>query len=313
VEKILLKFGLGVNVNEKALEAARKSLEAERLGIDFVWVSDVPNGLYAPIVASAIAAKTKKIRIGLGLISPFLHTPAQIANCLQTLYEAYGERFELCIGPGDRSQLRRVGINLSQQIGITAHLLNAKKQIRKILRRNRVKVRIWLGAQGPKLLEASRLFNGVLLNLAHPKLIEWAINKVGPVKNDAFEFGVYAPSYVYRDFDPNIYKLLRASAAVVALGTHKTILERLNLTEEIAKANRRLDAGSSFSSVLAGIPRRTVELFSIFKSSSEIEQYLLEISKMKIKHMVFSYPQNHSEKTVKELATALKDHKRKHA
>jgi len=75
-----LKFGLGVNANETITEIIEKSVEAERLEIDYVWVSDLLAQLYAPAVASAIAGKTRKIRIGLGLISPLLHTPNQIAT-----------------------------------------------------------------------------------------------------------------------------------------------------------------------------------------------------------------------------------------
>lgn len=305
-----MRFGLGVNANETVQEIVKKSVEAERLGIDYVWVADVPVQRYAPTVASAIAANTKKIRIGLGLLSPFLHVSVQIANSFCTLVEAYGERFELCIGPGDRDQLKRVGISLSHPMGIGNYLSKAKNQIEKTLRKNNVKSRIWLGAQGPKMLEIAQSFDGVLLNYAQPNLIRWAIDKIGQVKRKTFHLGVYAPSYVYRDFDSNSYNLLRISSAVVALGAPKTILKRLNLHEKILEAKNKLNAGFIIESILDGIPLKTIELFSIFKSSTELEKYLSEISKMKIEYVVFGYPQNFSEKTVIELAQALKSYRK---
>lgn len=299
-----MKFGLGVNANETTREIVKKSIEAERLGIDYVWIADVPVQLYAPTVASAIAANTRKIQIGVGLLSTFLYAPNHIANSFATLIEAYGERFELLIGPGDKDQLKRVGLSMAHPV--PDYILKSKHQIEKTLSKNTVKGRIWLGAQGPKMLKIAKFFDGVLLNYAHPNLVKWAINKIGRVKTKRFQFGVFAPSYVYSDFDQNVHGFLRISSAVVALGAPRTILKRIGLHEKIVEAKKKLDSGLAIKSILDDIPLKTVEFFSIFKPSSQLGTYLSELSKMKVEHMVFSYPQNFSEKTIKELAQALK-------
>lgn len=304
-----MKFGLGMNANETVAEIVRKSILAEKQGLDFVWVSDVPVQHYAPAVAAAIAQNTKNLRIGVGLLSVFLHTPIQIANSLATLIEVYGERFELCIGPGDRNLLKSVGVPISHPTGIANYLLNAKKQIEKILRKSTLKCRIWLGAQGPRMLRKSKFFDGVLLNYARPDLINWAIDMVGPPRRKNFQFGVFQSSYVYSDFDPEIYNLLRISSAIVALGAPKSVLRNLGLVEEAAEAKRKLGSGNSFASVANQISVKTMELFSIFKSSSELGKYLSELSKMRVNHVVFGYPQNFSEKTILELAQALNSHR----
>jgi len=303
-----MKFGLGVNANETITEIVRKTVEAEKLGIDYVWVSDVPVQLYAPTVASAIAANTRKIQIGLGLLSVFLHTPVQIANSVSTLVEAYGERFELCIGPGDRNLLKSVGVPLYHSRGVGNYLLDAKKQIETTLWKNKVKCRMWLGVQGPKMLEISKFFDGVLLNYAQPDLIKWAVDKVGSVKRKDFQFGIFSSSYVYQDFNPKIYNLLRISSAIVALGASKVVLESLSLSEKIVEAKKKLDNGATIASIIDHIPLKTIELFSIFKPATELGEYLSKISKMKVGHVVFGFPQNFSEKTIKELAQALKSY-----
>jgi 5,10-methylenetetrahydromethanopterin reductase len=105
-------YGLSINANETIKEIVEKRIEMEKLDFDYVWIADVPTQRYSPTVASAIAKK-QKIKIGLGLLNPFLHTPNQIASSLITLIEFHGNRFELCIGPGDRDQLRRTGILIS--------------------------------------------------------------------------------------------------------------------------------------------------------------------------------------------------------
>lgn len=301
-----MKFCLGVNANETVPEAVGKSVEAERLGLDCVWVSDAPTQRYAPTVAAAVAAKTRKIKIGLGLISPFLHSPLQIATCFRTLVEAHGERFELCIGSGDRNLLKRVGVPLFHSLGVVNYLMKAKEEITQALQKEKVDSKIWLGAQGPRMLENARHFDGILLNYAQPNLIKWAINEVGTAKDKDFEFGIFSPSYVYADYDPKIHRLLRIAGATVALGASKTILKRLELFQEVAEAKEKLEAGAMITSVMNEVSRKAVDMFSIFKNASELGEYLKEISAMGVEYVVFSYPQNHSMKTVRELAQALK-------
>jgi len=306
LEKIFLKYGLGVNVNETIHDTVEKSALAERLGYDYVWVSDVPEQRYAPVVASAIASRTKRIKIGLGLLSPFVHSPMQIASSVITLVETYGNRFELCLGPGDRNQLRRIGIDLSQLGGISERLLAARRDIENVLQKQEVKCAIWLGAQGPKMLGIARSFDGVLLNYGSPDLLEWAVDQIGHVKAQDFEFGVYALSYVYAKHNPNVYNLLKASCAAVALGASRSILKKLSIYKEVAKARRESEAGVSLESISASVNTRLVEFFSIHKHPSELNAYLAKLSKIGIENVVFGYPQDYSKMTVRELSRALR-------
>lgn len=303
---MFLKYGLGVNVNETIHDTVEKSALAERLGYDYVWVSDVPEQRYAPVVASAIAAGTKRIRIGLGLLSPFVHSPLQIASSVITLVESYGNRFELCLGPGDRNQLKRIGIDLSQLKGTPERLLAAKTDIENIFKKQGLKCTIWLGAQGPRMLRVARSFDGVLLNYGSPDLLTWAVDQIGRVKAQDFQLGVYALSYVYAKRDPRVHNLLKASCATVAQGASRPILEKLNLYKKVAKAIRESDAGASLEPVLDTVSTRLVESFSIHKHSSELDAYLARLTKIGVEHIVFGYPQDYSEETVQELSQALK-------
>lgn len=301
-----MKFGLSVNTNETTSEIVEKCVLAERLGIDSVWVSDVPVQLFAPAVAAAVAENTRKIRIGLGLISAFLHSPNHIAQSVITLIEAYGERFELCVGPGDRNLLERAGVSTRPSTGVKHYFKDVFRQIRTLLGRKGMRCKFWLGAQGPVMLETSGFYDGVMLNYAHPEIIKWAIDRVKPRRPRDFQFGIYAPSYVYREFNPEIHKLLRMSSAVVALGASDTVLERLDLRDPMAESKHKFSQGGSVKAVLESVPNKAIDLFSISKSSAELGSYLSELSFRGVQHVVFSYPQNHSAKTVKDLAQALR-------
>jgi len=300
-----LNYGLAVNINETTTEIIKKSIQAEQLGLDYVWIADTPAQRYPFTAASAIAANTKTLRLGLGLLSPFLYAPEQIANGFSTLVETYGNRFELLIGPGDRYQLQRVGVSLSHLQGITNYILDSKKKIEKRLRENRIKGKVWLGAQGPRMLGIAHYFDGVLLNYASPDSIKWAISKVGRANKREFQIGVYAPSYVYSSLDKKAYNLLRIASAVVALGASKVVLKEFGMHEKIVAAKEKMEAGASLESVLNEIPPEIVGVFSIFKRTRELKSYVFELSRLGIKHVVFSYPQNFSEKTIKDLAKGL--------
>jgi alkanesulfonate monooxygenase SsuD/methylene tetrahydromethanopterin reductase-like flavin-dependent oxidoreductase (luciferase family) len=301
-----MRLGLAVNVNETVSEVVKKCVEAERLGLDYVWVSDAPVQLYAPVVAAAVAQSTRRIMIGLGLISAYLHTPRHIAQSLITLIKTYGERFELCIGPGDRDLLRRVGVSLTHPEGVQRYFRNVKLEVETLLKKERVTCRLWLGAQGPKMLETAAGFDGAWLNYAHPNEVKWAVETIRVHSKGDKQFGVYTPSYVYRDFNPQIHELLRISSAVVALGAADAVLRRLNLYEEIEEGKRRLKEGAAVKSLLKYISSRAMTIFAISKRSDRLKGYLAELSDIGVHHVVFSYPQNHSLETIRDLAIALK-------
>jgi alkanesulfonate monooxygenase SsuD/methylene tetrahydromethanopterin reductase-like flavin-dependent oxidoreductase (luciferase family) len=106
---------------ESTLEVAR---EAEKLGFDSVWAWDsilspnqhvtklTPQGSkFEPwVVLSAIAAATRKVRIGHLVLNNLLRHPALVASMGATLDAASGGRFELGIGAGWAVQQSEMGL-----------------------------------------------------------------------------------------------------------------------------------------------------------------------------------------------------------
>jgi len=301
-----VKFGLSLNANDSVPTTLIKSREAERLGLDCVWLPDLPSQRYAPVVSAAVASVTHKIQIGLGLMSPFLHTPPQIASCLTTLIESYGARFDLCIGPGDRDELHRAGVDLKSISGIPQHLINSKTEISKRLSSRGLDCRIWLGAQGSRLLEISPFFDGLLLNYASPEMIEWALKTIQAHGKMPDRVGVFAPSYVHMSPEPEILRMLEFASAIVLLGASKAVLKQFSLLESVEDARRELQSKQLESSILKMLPPDLAKKFSIFKRRDELPDYLDQLQRLGVEHVVFSYPQGYSIETMKELAEGLK-------
>lgn len=298
-----MTFGLGLNINESLIDVARKSIVAEGLGFDYVWISDSPSQLYGPIVAAVVAAKTFEIKIGLGLMSPFLHSPKQIAAAVNTLVDAYGPRFELCIGAGDRGQLEHVGIQLIRGEELTSKMVEAGEEIASILSKADCYEKIWLGAQGPMMLRIAKAFDGVLLNYSKPEMIEWAIREAGVARN--FKIGAYVTSYVYSTPKPSIRKLAKGSAAVVALGASNGVLKRFGLYHKLRNARKMAEAAPIVEKILSQVPDEVMDDFSITMRISQLPMYLTQLKRLGVSHVVFGYPQNRSMQTVKELGRAI--------
>ena len=304
MEKANIDFAVGLNAYETVKEIVGKCVEAERLGLDYVWIGDSPAHLYCLSVAAAVASRTRKIRIGLGLLSPLLHAADQMSGGIISLIEAYGDRFEICLGVGDRSQLLRAGVD-TKLTKVWDHVLKAKRRIARSLRASGVATEIWLGAQGPRMLAASRSFDGVLMNYASPRMIKWAIDRVKPVARQDFEFGIYAPSYVYGRWRPQAYRLLRIASAVVALGAPATVLNKFGFRKRLHGAIEELKAGLRIESVLRHVPAEVVDNFSIYTPSSRLGSYITELGDLGVTHIVFGFPQNLSKITIRDLASAL--------
>lgn len=300
-----LTFSLGVNANETLHSIVDKTIAAEAVGLEYLWVADAPVQLYGPVVACVVASRTSKIRIGLGLMSVLLHSPRQIANTVTTLSCAYGDRFDLCIGVGDRRQLRRVGVHEERFENLPLKVLEARRKVASHLRKANVGAKIWLGAQGPKMLTTAKDFDGVLLNYSKPEMIDWAITESRLRRKRGSRIGIFSPAYVHMKPQPGILQLAKVSSAVVALGTSGAVLRRFGLYEKLCKARKAVEASPTVEAILPKVPNEVVDDFSITMKATNLPSYLAEIRSLGVCHVVFGYPQNYSVETVKELGEAL--------
>jgi 5,10-methylenetetrahydromethanopterin reductase len=93
-------FGFGIESAHARGYVAHARL-GEELGFDICWV---PEDLYrgAFTLAAAIASATSRLRIGLGILNPYVRHPATIAMELGALEELSGGRSVLGIGAGLR-------------------------------------------------------------------------------------------------------------------------------------------------------------------------------------------------------------------
>lgn len=93
--------------SRRTVELAR---QAERLGLDDLWLGDEGPARDPFAILSAAALATDRLRLGIAVTNPYLRHPASTAVAAMTLHELSGGRAILGIGPGGGIALNPVHI-----------------------------------------------------------------------------------------------------------------------------------------------------------------------------------------------------------
>jgi alkanesulfonate monooxygenase SsuD/methylene tetrahydromethanopterin reductase-like flavin-dependent oxidoreductase (luciferase family) len=214
-------------------EAIELAVEAERLGLDSVWVSEhhFVDDAYMPSllpVAAAIAARTERVEIGTGLLLAPLHHPLRIAEDAATVDLISDGRLVLGVGLGwRREEFEGLGIPLTDR---RRRLVGSIKILREswsdglvhgteALPVPGVSVTpkpprdggppIWIGAFAERAVRrAGRIADGYMAGDAPPEefaqQVAWARDELErrPQEDvDTFTFSIYQPTFAWHGDD----------------------------------------------------------------------------------------------------------------
>ncbi len=189
---------------------------AEDVGFDHAWFGDSHLIWHevSPYLTAA-AMSTRRLRVGPLVSNPVTRHPTLVASAVATLAELFDGRASLGVGRGD-SAVRTLGLS-PMKLGEFREALRA---IRRLCRGETAEidgtavrfswltrvVPVLLAAYGPRVLElAGADADGVILQLASPSVIEWALPharrgaRMAGRTLDDFEVVAAAPTYVSAD------------------------------------------------------------------------------------------------------------------
>jgi F420-dependent oxidoreductase-like protein len=171
---------------DTAIERARL---AEQLGLDSVWVNQLPGTRDAAVVLAAYANATSRIGLGTGVLPIYTRHPTAMAQMAATLDELSGNRFILGIGVSHRITVESMwGLKLE-------HPVDAMREYVSILRssfvegsanvdgkyfgahfayqgKHRADLPIMISALNPRMLElAGEISDGVVTWMCSPAYI----------------------------------------------------------------------------------------------------------------------------------------------
>lgn len=284
-----MEWGIAINLRESVSEIVEKAVIADQGGIHTIWLTDFPATRFSPALASVVAESTTNCRLGVGLLSPLIYSPSHIVQMMTTLIETYGERFDLLLGPGDRTKLEEIGISYGQISTLVDRMTKSVTSIGEGLSDFK-DCRIFVGAQGPKMLEASTCADGVLLNYSDPEMIQWAIS-ILERRPDNFMIGVFPPSLIgtTKICEENVS--IKTSAAVVALGVSRSILKKFGLLQELQPVRSMLKREGLTEKVVEMIDQKILERFSFCGNNKSISKRLADYQELGVDMIVFGPPQ----------------------
>jgi probable F420-dependent oxidoreductase len=183
----MLSFGVTFMTDPPVSETVGRTVLAEENGFGHAWLWD-SHVLWQEVypIFTLMAAATKDIHLGTCVTNPVTRDPTVTAAAMATLNEISGGRMEMGIGRGDSAQ--RV---LGRGPVTVAALERACATIRDLAEGREIdldgtgvqlkwseghRLPVWVAAYGPMALRcAGRVADGVILQLADPFIIEWAL------------------------------------------------------------------------------------------------------------------------------------------
>ncbi|MFI6166329.1 LLM class flavin-dependent oxidoreductase [Nocardia sp. NPDC051052] len=184
-----MKTSIRVNNDLSYDELLRLVSAAEAAGVDQLWISHDLLLRSAPVLIGALAARTERIQLGIGIMNPYTVHTTEIAMVAATAQEVSGGRFALGVSAGATDFLGWAGLRRSKPMTTVRQSVTA---LRALLGHSDIAeddlpewwgessslrfpltspVPVYVGATGPQMRRlAGRVADGALPLLPRPDL-----------------------------------------------------------------------------------------------------------------------------------------------
>jgi len=240
-------------------ESVNRAREAERLGFESVWVTQLPDARDAALVLAAYAAATQGVRLGTGVLPIYTRHPTAMAQMAATLDEMSSGRLILGLGVSHRVTVESMwGIKLERPADAMREYVSI---VRASLREGaasedgelfsahwsysaprRAEIPIMLAALGPKMLElAGEVSDGVVLWMCSPSYIKESVlphvkagrEKAGKTM-EGFEIVAAVPVCVTSDRAAGLDVFRRTVERYASLPFYRNMMEASGFKEQLA-------------------------------------------------------------------------------
>jgi F420-dependent oxidoreductase-like protein len=240
-------------------ESVTRAKEAERLGYESVWVTQLPDARDAALVLAAYAAATQWVRLGTGVLPIYTRHPTAMAQMAATLDEISSGRFILGIGVSHKVTVESMwGLKLE-------HPVDSMREYVEIVRTSlrdgaasvdgknfrahwsysgprRGDLPVMISALNPKMLElAGEISDGVVLWMCSPKYIKEVViphvtagrSKAGK-KIDGFEVVAAIPVCLTTDREAGLNVFRHTVERYANLPYYRRMMDASGFAEDLA-------------------------------------------------------------------------------
>ena len=301
-----MKFGIEFVPQIPLNELVRLVKLAEDVGFQYAWITDHYNNKNVYETLALIAAETETIKMGPGVTNPYVRSPAISASAIATIDEISEGRATFGIGPGDKATFDALGIEWTKPVStikaaiadINTLLAGEKTEGGAALggaKAVQEHIPIYMGAQGPKMLEtAGEIADGVLINASNPKdyeaampMIKKGIEAAGGDKE--FDVGAYTATSIGADSDAakNAAKIV---VAFIAAGSPPPVIERHGLPEGFNTQMGEFLAKGDFGGAIGAVTDEALDAFSVCGTPDEFIPKIEGLAEMGVTQYVAGSP-----------------------
>ena len=301
-----MKFGIEFVPQIPLNELVRLVKLAEDVGFQYAWITDHYNNKNVYETLALIAAETETIKMGPGVTNPYVRSPAISASAIATIDEISEGRATFGIGPGDKATFDALGIAWEKPVStikaaiadINTLLAGEKTEGGAALggaKAVQEHIPIYMGAQGPKMLEtAGEIADGVLINASNPKdyeaampMIKKGIEAAGGDKE--FDVGAYTATSIGADSDAakNAAKIV---VAFIAAGSPPPVIERHGLPEGFNTQMGEFLAKGDFGGAIGAVTPEALDAFSVCGTPDEFIPKIEGLAEMGVTQYVAGSP-----------------------
>ncbi|WP_049890249.1 5,10-methylenetetrahydromethanopterin reductase [Natronorubrum sulfidifaciens] len=249
---------------------------AETEGYDVAFTSSHYFNRDPFVTLSRMVDATDEIRLGPGIVNPYETHPVRLAAQTATIDEISDGRAVFGVGAGDRSSLANLGIERDSPLRRVLETFDVARDLwagetvthegtftarDASLNLESCEIPTYVGAQGPHMLRMSaKHADGVLINAAHPKDLEWSAGQLEqgladrPDEYGEFEALAFASVSVAAD-ETEAREAARPPVAFIVGGAADPVLARHDIDREaasdVSEALERGDLNEAFGHVTA--------------------------------------------------------------
>jgi len=275
------KLALNIVTDVELNYAKNVSIEALKYGAESIWVGETEN-LPHPFEYLFYIAKYVKAHLGTSIISAYLNPVDYVAKFVNEIIENREiPKFTVGVGVGDLEYLGKKGIIVKRPLRF---MRNYVSNIRNKLN---VKAPVTIGTAGRKMAKLScEICGSVMLNLVFPEYIKFVKENI----SDLCDVTVIGPSLIRGNIsdDNRLVRALRIASSIVLKGMNRCFLEEFELVEVANEIRRNLLHKEYWK--LKRYDRLLLEKFSIYGTLDEIEDRIVELSKLNVKRIIFGPP-----------------------
>ena len=300
-----MKFGIEFVPNQPLDEIVKLVKLAEDVGFEYAWITDHYNNKNVYETLALIASATETIKMGPGVTNPYVRSPAISASAIATIDEISEGRATFGIGPGDKATFDALGIEWTKPVStikaaiadINTLLAGEKTEGGAALggvKAVQEHIPIYMGAQGPKMLEtAGEIADGVLINASNPKDYEAAMPMIKKGLEAAgektFDVGAYTATSIGTDSDAakNAAKIV---VAFIAAGSPPPVIERHGLPEGFNTQMGDFLAQGNFGGAIGAVTEEALDAFSVCGTPDEFIPKIEGLAEMGVTQYVAGSP-----------------------